>query len=84
MSRCQLLQLQHRLLSRRYDDTSAQPLDSQHRVPAFRLREITPEHLTLNGISCERDALLFGVTCMLLMCIWPGMTLWLPIDLHGN
>ena len=54
-------------------------------MSAFYLKGVAPKHVTLNQIFAGMMPYMFIVIiCMVLMYIWPGMTLWLPNYLYGN
>ncbi len=54
-------------------------------MSAFYLKGVAPKHVTLNQIfSGMMPYMLIVIVCMILMYIWPGMTLWLPNYLYGN
>jgi TRAP-type mannitol/chloroaromatic compound transport system permease large subunit len=54
-------------------------------MSAFYLKGVAPKHVTLNQIFAGMMPYMFIViVCMVLMYIWPGMTLWLPNYLYGN
>ena len=54
-------------------------------MSAFYLKGVAPQHVTLNQIFAGMMPYMFIVIiCMVLMYIWPGMTLWLPNYLYGN
>lgn len=54
-------------------------------MSAFYLKGVAPKHVTLNQIfSGMMPYMLIVIVCMVLMYIWPGMTLWLPNYLYGN
>jgi TRAP-type mannitol/chloroaromatic compound transport system permease large subunit len=54
-------------------------------MSAFYLKGVAPKHVTLNQIFAGMmPYMLIVVVCMVLMYIWPGMTLWLPNYLYGN
>ncbi len=54
-------------------------------MSAFYLKGVAPAHVTLNQIfSGMMPYMLIVIVCMVLMYIWPGMTLWLPNYLYGN
>jgi len=54
-------------------------------MSAFYLKGVAPKHVTLNQIFSGMMPYMFIVIiCMVLMYIWPGMTLWLPNYLYGN
>ncbi len=54
-------------------------------MSAFYLKGVSPPHVTLNQIfSGMMPYMLIVIVCMVLMYLWPGMTLWLPNYLYGN
>jgi TRAP-type mannitol/chloroaromatic compound transport system permease large subunit len=54
-------------------------------MSAFYLKGVAPKHVTLNQIfSGMMPYMLIVIICMVLMYIWPGMTLWLPRYLYGG
>ena len=54
-------------------------------MSAFYLKGVAPKHVTLNQIfSGMMPYMLIVIICMVLMYIWPGMTLWLPNYLYGT
>lgn len=54
-------------------------------MSAFYLKGVAPAHVTLNQIfSGMMPYMLIVIVCMVLMYLWPGMTLWLPNYLYGN
>ena len=54
-------------------------------MSAFYLKGVAPKHVTLNQIFSGMMPYMFIVIiCMVLMYLWPGMTLWLPNYLYGN
>jgi TRAP-type mannitol/chloroaromatic compound transport system permease large subunit len=54
-------------------------------MSAFYLKGVAPSHVTLNQIfSGMMPYMLIVIICMVLMYIWPGMTLWLPNYLYGG
>ena len=54
-------------------------------MSAFYLKGVAPSHVTLNQIfSGMMPYMAIVVLCMVLMYLWPGMTLWLPNYLYGN
>jgi len=53
-------------------------------MSAFYLKGVSPPHVTLNQIFAGMMPYMFIVIiCMVLMYIWPGLTLWLPDYLYG-
>jgi TRAP-type mannitol/chloroaromatic compound transport system permease large subunit len=54
-------------------------------MSAFYLKGVSPPHVTLNQIfSGMMPYMLIVIVCMIIMYIWPGMTLRLPSYLYGN
>jgi TRAP-type mannitol/chloroaromatic compound transport system permease large subunit len=54
-------------------------------MSAFYLKGVAPKHVTLNQIFAGMmPYMLVIVLCMVIMYLWPGMTLWLPKYLYGN
>jgi TRAP-type mannitol/chloroaromatic compound transport system permease large subunit len=54
-------------------------------MSAFYLKGVSPPHVTLNQIFAGMmPYMLVIVVCMVIMYIWPGMTLWLPNYLYGG
>ena len=54
-------------------------------MSAFYLKGVAPKHVTLNQIFAGMmPYMLIVIICMVIMYIWPGMTLWLPNYLYGN
>ena len=53
-------------------------------MSAFYLKGVSPPHVTINQIFAGMMPYMFIVIiCMVLMYIWPGLTLWLPKYLYG-
>ena len=53
-------------------------------MSAFYLKGVSPAHVTINQIFAGMMPYMFIVIiCMVLMYIWPGLTLWLPKYLYG-
>jgi TRAP-type mannitol/chloroaromatic compound transport system permease large subunit len=53
-------------------------------MSAFYLKGVAPKHVTLNQIfSGMMPYMLIVIVCMVIMYLWPGMTLWLPNYLYG-
>ena len=53
-------------------------------MAAFYLKGVSPPHVTLNQIFAGMmPYMLIVIICMVLMYIWPGLTLWLPKYLYG-
>jgi TRAP-type mannitol/chloroaromatic compound transport system permease large subunit len=54
-------------------------------MSAFYLKGVSPPHVTLNQIFAGMmPYMLVIILCMIIMYIWPGMTLWLPNYLYGG
>lgn len=54
-------------------------------MSAFYLKGVAPKHVTLNQIfSGMMPYMLIVIICMVIMYLWPGMTLWLPKYLYGG
>lgn len=54
-------------------------------MSAFYLKGVAPKHVTLNQIfSGMMPYMVIVIVCMVIMYLWPGMTLWLPQYLYGN
>jgi TRAP-type mannitol/chloroaromatic compound transport system permease large subunit len=54
-------------------------------MSAFYLKGVAPSHVTLNQIfGGMMPYMLIVIVCMVLMYLWPGLTLWLPDYLYGN
>jgi len=54
-------------------------------MSAYYLKGVAPKHVTLNQIfGGMMPYMLIVIVCMVLMYIWPGLTLWLPNYLYGN
>uniref|UniRef100_Q07VH5 TRAP C4-dicarboxylate transport system permease DctM subunit n=1 Tax=Rhodopseudomonas palustris (strain BisA53) TaxID=316055 RepID=Q07VH5_RHOP5 len=54
-------------------------------MSAFYLKGVAPAHVTLNQIFAGMmPYMAIVILCMVLMYLWPGMTLWLPNYLYGN
>jgi len=54
-------------------------------MSAFYLKGVSPAHVTINQIFAGMMPYMFIVIiCMVLMYIWPGLTLWLPKYLYGG
>ena len=54
-------------------------------MSAFYLKGVAPRHVTLNQIFAGMmPYMLIVILCMVIMYLWPGMTLWLPNYLYGN
>jgi TRAP-type mannitol/chloroaromatic compound transport system permease large subunit len=53
-------------------------------MSAFYLKGVSPSHVTINQIFAGMmPYMLVVILCMVLMYIWPGLTLWLPKYLYG-
>jgi len=54
-------------------------------MSAFYLKGVAPKHVTLNQIfSGMMPYMIIVIVCMVIMYLWPGMTLWLPNYLYGG
>jgi TRAP-type mannitol/chloroaromatic compound transport system permease large subunit len=54
-------------------------------MSAFYLKGVSPSHVTLNQIFAGMmPYMIVIVVCMVIMYVWPGMTLWLPAYLYGG
>lgn len=54
-------------------------------MSAFYLKGVAPPHVTINQIFAGMmPYMLIVIVCMVLLYIWPGLTLWLPEFLYGN
>ena len=54
-------------------------------MSAFYLKGVAPKHVTLNQIFAGMmPYMLVIILCMVIMYVWPGMTLWLPAYLYGT
>ncbi len=54
-------------------------------MSAFYLKGVAPAHVTLNQIfGGMMPYMLIVIICMVLMYLWPGLTLWLPNYLYGG
>ena len=54
-------------------------------MSAFYLKGVSPAHVTLNQIFAGMmPYMLIVILCMVIMYLWPGMTLWLPAYLYGG
>ncbi|ETR77901.1 C4-dicarboxylate ABC transporter [Afipia sp. P52-10] len=54
-------------------------------MSAFYLKGVAPKHVTINQIFAGMmPYMLVVILCMVIMYLWPGMTLWLPNYLYGN
>ncbi len=53
-------------------------------MSAFYLKGVAPKHVTLNQIFAGMmPYMLIVIVCMVILYLWPGMTLWLPNYLYG-
>jgi len=54
-------------------------------MSAFYLKGVSPPHVTLNQIfNGMMPYMVVIIVCMIIMYLWPGMTLWLPNYLYGG
>ena len=54
-------------------------------MSAFYLKGVSPPHVTLNQIfNGMMPYMVVIIVCMVIMYLWPGMTLWLPNYLYGG
>jgi len=54
-------------------------------MSAFYLKGVSPSHVTLNQIFAGMmPYMVVIILCMVIMYVWPGMTLWLPAYLYGG
>ena len=54
-------------------------------MSAFYLKGVSPPHVTINQIFAGMmPYMLIVILCMVLMYVWPGLTLWLPNYLYGK
>jgi TRAP-type mannitol/chloroaromatic compound transport system permease large subunit len=54
-------------------------------MSAFYLKGVAPKHVTLNQIFAGMmPYMIVIIVCMIIMYVWPGMTLWLPNYLYGG
>jgi TRAP-type mannitol/chloroaromatic compound transport system permease large subunit len=54
-------------------------------MSAFYLKGVAPKHVTLNQIFAGMmPYMVIVIICMIIMYLWPGMTLWLPNYLYGG
>jgi TRAP-type mannitol/chloroaromatic compound transport system permease large subunit len=54
-------------------------------MSAYYLKGVSPPHVTLNQIfGGMMPYMLIVILCMVIMYMWPGMTLWLPNYLYGG
>jgi TRAP-type mannitol/chloroaromatic compound transport system permease large subunit len=52
-------------------------------MSAFYLKGVAPKHVTLNQIfNGMMPYMIIVIICMVIMYLWPGMTLWLPEYLY--
>ena len=53
-------------------------------MSAFYLKGVSPSHVTINQIFAGMmPYMLIVILCMVIMYLWPGLTLWLPTFLYG-
>lgn len=54
-------------------------------MSAFYLKGVAPSHVTINQIFAGMmPYMLIVIVCMVLMYVWPSLTLWLPNYLYGG
>jgi len=54
-------------------------------MSAYYLKGVSPPHVTLSQIFAGMmPYMLIVIICMIIMYLWPGMTLWLPNYLYGG
>ncbi len=54
-------------------------------MSAFYLKGVAPSHVTLNQIFAGMmPYMLIVIVCLVIMYLWPGMTLWLPNFIYGS
>jgi TRAP-type mannitol/chloroaromatic compound transport system permease large subunit len=54
-------------------------------MSAFYLKGVSPPHVTINQIFAGMmPYMLIVILCMVLMYLWPQLTLWLPNYLYGG
>ncbi|QRM28850.1 TRAP transporter large permease subunit [Microvirga sp. VF16] len=54
-------------------------------MSAYYLKGVSPPHVTLSQIFAGMmPYMLIVIICMIIMYLWPGMTLWLPNYLYGS
>ncbi|HEV7912148.1 MAG TPA: TRAP transporter large permease subunit [Albitalea sp.] len=54
-------------------------------MSAFYLKGVSPPHVTINQIFAGMmPYMLIVILCMVIMYLWPGLTLWLPKYLYGG
>jgi len=54
-------------------------------MSAFYLKGVSPPHVTINQIFAGMmPYMLIVIVCMVLMYVWPQLTLWLPNYLYGG
>ena len=54
-------------------------------MSAFYLKGVSPPHVTLNQIfGGMMPYMLIVILGLVIMYVWPGMTLWLPAYLYGG
>jgi TRAP-type mannitol/chloroaromatic compound transport system permease large subunit len=53
-------------------------------MSAFYLKGVAPAHVTINQIFAGMmPYMMIVIVCMVLLYVWPGLTLWLPNYLYG-
>jgi TRAP-type mannitol/chloroaromatic compound transport system permease large subunit len=54
-------------------------------MSAFYLKGVSPSHVTINQIFAGMmPYMVIVILCLVIMYVWPGMTLWLPAYLYGS
>jgi TRAP-type mannitol/chloroaromatic compound transport system permease large subunit len=54
-------------------------------MSAFYLKGVAPSHVTINQIFAGMmPYMVIVILCLVIMYVWPGMTLWLPAYLYGG
>jgi TRAP-type mannitol/chloroaromatic compound transport system permease large subunit len=54
-------------------------------MSAFYLKGVAPKHVTINQIFAGMmPYMAIVILCMVIMYLWPSLTLWLPEFLYGN
>ncbi|MBM3650071.1 MAG: TRAP transporter large permease subunit [Alphaproteobacteria bacterium] len=54
-------------------------------MSAYYLKGVSPPHVTLNQIfGGMMPYMLIVILCLVIMYVWPGLTLWLPNYLYGG
>jgi TRAP-type mannitol/chloroaromatic compound transport system permease large subunit len=53
-------------------------------MSAFSRKGVSPKHVTLTQIFGMMPYMLIVCVCLMVMYMWPGMTLWLPEYLYGK